>query len=85
MVTMIGCHKCANDSRVRVRTRACVLGYVLDHVDHVRPSVSSLASISYTPTWLHTWSAHGGYSREGEPSTQGVSLSRNSAVETTPV
>ena len=85
MVTMIGCHKGANDSRVRVRTRACVLGYVYDHVNHVTLSVSSSSSTSYTPTWSHTWSAHGGYSREGDRSTQGGSLSRNSAVEPTPV
>jgi hypothetical protein len=81
MVAMVGFRKDANDPRVRVRTRARVFKYPSDHVDHVTPSVSSLSSISYTPTW----SSHGGYSREVEQSTQGVSLSRNSAVETTPV
>jgi len=85
MVAMVGCYKGANDPRVRVRTRARVFKYPSDHVDHVTPSVSSLSCISYTPTWSDTWSAHGGYSREGGRSTQGVSLSRNSAVETTPV
>lgn len=85
MVAMVGCLKVVNDPRVRVRTRARVFKYPSDHVDHVTHSVSSLSSISYTPTWSHTWSAHGGYSREGEASTQGVSLSRNSAVKTTPV
>ena len=85
MVAMVGCFKGANDPRVRVRTRARVFKYPSDHVDHVTLSVSSSSSTSYTPTWSHTWSAHGGYSREGEPSTQGVSLSRNSAVVTTPV
>ena len=85
MVSMVGCCKGANDPRVRVRTRARVFKYPSDHVDHVTLSVSSSSSTSYTPTWSHTWSAHGGYSREGNPSTQGVSLSRNSAVETTPV
>ena len=85
MVAMVGCYKGANYPRVRVRTRARVFKYPSDHVDHVTPSVSSLSSVSYTPTWSDTWSAHGGYSREGDQSTQGVSLSRNSAVETTPV
>ena len=85
MVSMVGCYKGANDPRVRVRTRARVFKYPSDHVDHVTLSVSSSSSISYKPTWSHTWSAHGGYSREGDRSTQGVSLSRNYAVETTPV
>jgi hypothetical protein len=60
MVAMVGCRKDANDPRVRVRTRARVFKYPSDHVDHVTPSVSSLSSISYTPTWSGTWSAHGG-------------------------
>ena len=85
MVSMVGCCKGANDPRVRVRTRARVFKYPSDHVDHVTLSVSSSSSISYTPTWSDTWSAHGGYSREGKRSTQGVSLSRNSAVMTTAV
>jgi hypothetical protein len=84
MVAMVGCLKVVNDPRVRVRTRARVFKYPSDHVNHVTHSVSSSSSISYTPTWSHTWSEHGSYSREVEPSTQGVSLSRNSAVETTP-
>ena len=85
MVSMVGCYKGANDPRVRVRTRARVFKYPSDHVDHVTLSVTFLSSISYTPTWSHTWSIHGGYSRQSDQSTQGVSLSSNSAVETTPV
>ncbi len=60
MVAMVGCYKGANDPRVRVRTRARVFKYPSDHVDHVTPSVSSLYSISYIPTWSGTWSEHGG-------------------------
>ena len=60
MVSMVGCYKGANDPRVRVRTRARVFKYPSHHVDHVTPSVSSLSSISYTPTWSSTWSVHGG-------------------------
>jgi hypothetical protein len=85
MVSMVGCYKGANDPRVRVRTRARVFKYPSDHVDHVAHSVTSLSSISYTPTWSHTWSMHGGYSRQGDQFRQGVSLTRNNAVETTPV
>ena len=85
MVIMVGCYKGANDPRVRVRTRARVFKYPSDHVDHVTLSITSSSSISYTPTWSHTWSIHGGYSRGGDKYTQGVSLSRNYAVETTPV
>ena len=59
MVAMVGCPKVVNDPRVRVRTRARVFKYLSDHVDHVTLSVSSLSSISYTPTWSGTWSAHG--------------------------
>lgn len=85
MVSMVGCYKGANYPRVRVRTRARVFKYPSDHVDHVTLSLTSSSSISYTPTWSHTWSIHGGYSGQIDQSTQGVSLSRNSAVETTPV
>ena len=85
MVSMVGCYEGANDPRVRVRTRARVFKYPSDHVDHVALSVTFSSSISYTPTWSHTWSIHSGYPRQSDQSTQGVSLSSNSAVETTPV
>jgi hypothetical protein len=85
MVSMVGCYEGANAPRVRVRTRARVFKYPSDHVDHVTHSVTSLSSISYTPTWSHTWSMHGGYLRQGNQFRQGVSLTRNNAVETTPV
>jgi hypothetical protein len=85
MVSMVGCYKGANDPRVRVRTRARAFKYPSDHVDHVTHSVTSLSCISYTPTWSHTWSMHGGYTGQGDQFRQGVSLTRNNAVETTPV
>lgn len=59
MVAMIGCYKSGIDPCVRVRTRACVLGYVLDHVDHVRPFLSYYYHTPYASTWSDTWSAHG--------------------------
>jgi hypothetical protein len=85
MVSMVGCYKGANDPRVRVRTRARVFKCPSDHVDHVTHSVTSSSSISYTATWSYTWSMHGCYSRQSDQSTQGVSLTRNNAVKTTPV
>jgi hypothetical protein len=59
MVAMIGCYKSAIDPCVRVRTRACVLGYVIYHVYHVRSFVSYCYYTFYGSIWSGAWSAHG--------------------------
>ena len=61
MVSMVGCVKGADRSRVRVRTRARAYRYGTDHVDHVRPFLSYYHLTSYVPTWSGAWSAHGIY------------------------